>query len=340
MPRSQAHRTLFVVRGKLGDSLAAWPTIRAYRQHHPDEAIFVALRRNYAFLFQEEAGIRLLPFASTAELLLRVIGLRLTGGVQKLAVLWGFGQAVARVARWSGAPLRAYLDDRFGTLFDVIAPPTPNDYISDAAWRVATCLDPALPRPVALNIPSLANRRLKAQPKAIGLVPVADETRRVIDHTSLTKLVETARERFPGAPLWLLGNPKDEALQPILAAGLPEGVELKPFPELHQLVDALCHCHHLLTTDTGVYHLAASIGVPSTLFFGPTQPWKNALPEQPDVERVRLPSLANTHCEVKNCREPYCLRLAVDHWCKTKIATKLPDTLPTGCLLIAEEQNS
>ena len=108
---------------------------------------------------------------------------------------------------------------------------------------------------------------------------------------------------------------------------------------MHQLVDALCACRHLLTTDTGVYHLAASIGVPCTVFFGPTQPDKIVMPEQAGIEKVRLPSLANAHCEVKDCQQPFCLNLAVDRWCGGK--TDIPDTgrLPVGCLLIAPEEN-
>ena len=35
---------------------------------------------------------------------------------------------------------------------------------------------------------------------------------------------------------------------------------------------------HLHSTDTGIYHLAAAMGVPLTTYFGPTQPWKNGFP--------------------------------------------------------------
>lgn len=337
MSPTRAPRTLLVIRGKLGDSLAAWPTIRAYCKRHPEEKIVVALRRNYVFLFAQEPDVELLPFSSTVELLIRTFWLRLSGKIDKLAVLWGFGRAIERLARWSGAAVRVYIDERFRHLFTVIAPATPNDFISDTAWRVAACLDPALPRPLALQIPSLRNRRKVGDPAAIGLVPVADEPRRVMAPETLPQLVAEARRRFPGAPVWLLGNPKDSALQPILAAGLPAGVELKPFPKLEQLVEALNGCRHLLTTDTGVYHLAASIGVPCTVFFGPTQPDKIVMPEQSDVEKFRLPHLGNSHCEVKDCQQPFCLNLAVDRWSNGNSPIPQRDHLPNGCLLIAKE---
>ena len=325
-------RTLFVVRGKLGDTLAAWPSIRSYIDRHPQEEIWLAERRNYAFLLADEPGVRLLPFASSAALYFGVLRLRLSGGIARLAVAWGFGKAIARLARLSGARRRCYLDTRFPGLFTDIAPEQPNDYITDASWRVACLLDPELPRPQALYLGSLARRRQAAAPQAVCLVPVADEARRLLGHAALCDLAEAARQRFPDAPLWLLGNPQDVALQPLLAAGLPADVELKPFPQLEDLVDTLQHCHHLLTTDTGVYHLAAAMGVPATVFFGPTVPHKIVLPNQTAVDTVRFFSASQLHCEVKDCTRPRCLHLAVEQW--TRSGRTIPlDNLPPGCLL-------
>jgi ADP-heptose:LPS heptosyltransferase len=323
-----------LVRGKLGDTLAAWASIRSYGDRHPDERIWVAVRKNYAFLFAEEPGVRLIPFASSLELFARLLRLRLGGKLDKLAVIWGFGKQIPRIARLSGAPLKAYLDNRFGPVFNAIAPAQPNDYISDASWRVTRLLDPDLPRPLALSIPSLAARRRASTPNAICIVPVADEARRTMGRQTLDELIATARQRFPGAPLQLLGNPQDKALQPLIAAGLPADVELKPFPELAQLVDALCHCRHLLTTDTGVYHLAAAMGVPATVFFGPTQPGKTVMPEQPEIIRMRVERLGNAHCEVKDCQQPYCLEQAVRRWGGKTTAGSQP--LLKGCLLESE----
>lgn len=327
-------RTLLLVRGKLGDTLAAWASIRGYSDRHPDERIWVAVRKNYAFLFAEEPGVRLIPFASSLELFARLLRLRLGGKLDKLAVIWGFGKQIPRIARLSGAALKAYLDDRFRPAFNAIAPALPNDYISDASWRVSRLLDPELPRPLALTIPSLATRRRAATPSAICIVPVADEARRTMSRQTLDELFATARQHFPGAPLQLLGNPQDKALQPLIATGLPADVELKPFPELVQLVDALCHCRHLLTTDTGVYHLAAAMGVPATVFFGPTQPGKTVMPEQPRITRMRVERLGNAHCEVKECQQPFCLEQAVGQW-SDRTATGSP-TLLKGCLLKSE----
>lgn len=332
-------RTLFVVRGKLGDTLAAWPSIRSYIDRHPEEEVWLAVRRNYAFLLAGEPGIRLLPFASSAALYFGALRLRFNGGIAKLAVLWGFGKAVARLARLTGARQRGYLDSRFPGTFTDIAPATPNDLITDASWRVACLLDPTLPRPQALHIASLAARRQAASPQAICLVPVADEARRLLGHEALCDLAAAARQRFPGAPLWLLGNPQDAALQPLLAAGLPPEVELKPFPQLEDLVEALQHCRHLLTTDTGVLHLAVAMGVPATVFFGPTQPQKNVMPKQADISRQRVAELQNRHCEVKDCTRPRCLYLAVEQWTQRGRAIPL-DNLPPSCLLSKSDRET
>jgi len=332
-------KTLFVIRGKLGDTLAAWPSVALYAKRHPEEKIVLAVRRNYAFLLSRETAVRLLPFASSGELFLRVLWERLNGGIARLAVLWGFGKPVARLARLSGAPLRAYLDTRFGSTFNMIADESPNERISDAAWRVARLFDQDLPRPDQLGIPSLVAARRRHTQSAICLAPVADEARRCMDRPTLEQLIAGARQRFPDAPLWLLGNPDDQALAPLLATPLPEGVSLKPFPQLAQLVDALEQCRHLLTTDTGVYHLAASLGVPCTLFFGPTQPEKNTLPAQSEVAKLRLAPLGNRHCEIKTCHQPVCLHRIVSEWSDSSSNKRVPVELPSGCLLQASSLN-
>lgn len=331
-------RTLLLVRGKLGDTIAAWPTIRAYADRHPEEEVWFAVRQAYAPLFENEPDIRVLPFSSSAALYFGILRLRLFGGIARMASLWGFGKAIEKAGRLSGAKQRCYIDGRFGDAYTHSAGTTPNDTIGDPAWLVACQLDPTLPRPQQLELPVLARRRMLAQADAIALTPVADEARKVIDADGLRSMARVAKQRFPGAPIWLLGNPNDAALAPLLAEGLPEGVVLKPFRNMEELIDALAHTRALFTVDTGVYHLAAAMGVPTTAFFGPTLLLRAFLPEQPDVQGERLPQLGNLHCEIKTCTRPLCLYDAVAHWAGEPPPPR-PEILPEGCLLTETEAN-
>lgn len=331
-------RTLLLVRGKLGDTIAAWPTIRAYADRHPDEEVCLAVRGAYLPLFEREPGIRFLPFNTSAQLYFTILRLRLSGGIAKLATLWGFGKAAQRAAQLSGAPQRAYLDHRLGSAYNLIAPATPDDTIGDVAWRVASQLDPELPRPRLLALPALASRRSPAA-DAIALAPVADEARRVIDANGIAMLVRAARERFPNAPLWLLGNPHDAALNQLLAQGLPSGLVLKQFQSIPELIGLMTQTRSLFCVDTGLYHLAAAMGIPAQVFFGPSQSLRVLLPQQPGVSGVRLPQLGNLHCEVKTCLRPHCLYEAVAHWAGDPLPQR-PAQLPDGCLLTATESHT
>ena len=98
------------------------------------------------------------------------------------------------------------------------------------------------------------------------------------------------------------------------------------------LVDELAQLAHLYTTDTGVYHLAVAMGVPTTVFYGPTQPWKNGFPAQARLARIRLAALGGEHCEIKDCRQPVCLERAVALACGDA-AREPVDRTPEGCLL-------
>lgn len=334
VPSAPAKRTLFLIRGKLGDSLVNMMCVVEYARRHPEEKIFVLIRRAYAGLFEGLPGIELLPFDSSAELLWLTLRTRLGGGIDKLAVIWAFGSKMPWVARLSGAKLRAYLDHRFPEgVFTHIAPDLPVEYLCDVGWRVTCLLDPDVARPDRLTFANLARRR--KQGEYVALVPIADEVRRCLDHEHFCLLVEAARERFPGVRLVMFGNLRDAPLRALMERPLPPDVEFIPFSDVPTLVERLAHCVHLLTVDTGVSHLACAMEVPTTVFFGPTEPAKIILPAQQHVETVRLPALGpRNHCEVKHCRRPLCLYGGLREWASKKPLAS--ETLLDDCLLLTE----
>jgi len=113
---------------------------------------------------------------------------------------------------------------------------------------------------------------------------------------------------------------------------LPENVELKPFRALRDLIQEYLQISSWIGTDTGLFHLAVAMGIPATVFFGPTQPWKIVRPRQPHTRTVRLTALGPDHCEVKSCERPFCLHQAVATWCSTQSATDISHT-PAACPL-------
>jgi ADP-heptose:LPS heptosyltransferase len=181
-----------------------------------------------------------------------------------------------------------------------------------------------------VHLPSLA--ALRRPGGAIGIAPVSDETRRTIGPRVVHELVRALGARHAGRAIHVLVNRADRDAAPLLAAALPAGAVFRAFPTIEQLVAELAALEHLYTTDTGLYHLAVAMGVPTTVFYGPTQPWKNGMPGQPSLTRLRLAALGGEHCEEKGCGAAACLNHAVRLHAGVPASLDLEGT-PRGCLL-------
>jgi ADP-heptose:LPS heptosyltransferase len=335
-------RVLFVIRGKLGDTISAFATVRAYAEAHPADAITLLVRANYAPLFAQERGLRLVGFSSRLAMFAKLAWLRWTEPpFDALLVLLGFGPPVRRLGQMVRAARKVYLDGRFRDVYPEW-PEIPPDHVqSEPAWRVARVFAPGLAQPQRVHIPSLAalRRPRGSSPPAIGIAPVSDEPRRSMGPAVLRALIEALARERPGSAIHVLVNRADADAQPLLAmargSGLPAGAQLREFPRLEDLFAELAGLAHLHATDTGLYHLAAAMGVPLTTYFGPTQPQRNGFPAQPELTRVRIAALGGGHCEEKGCLRPVCLEIAVArHHGVEPPAYELAER-PPGCLLRA-----
>ena len=326
-----ARRILFAIRGKLGDSVISFATVRAWADAHPADELTLLVRANYAPLFAREAGIRVIGFASRLAMFAKLVALRWSEPpFDALLVLLGSGAPVRRLGRLVRARRKVFLDARFAEVYPEW-PRLPEDHLMpEKAWRVARVCEPSLAPPRRSRIPSLA--RLRRAAGAIGIAPVADEARRTMNPDAVATLVGVLRARHPGSEIRVLINRDDRDARPLVARGLPPGAAFRPFPSLDALVTELAGLEHLYVTDTGLYHLAVAMGVPCTVFYGPTQPWRNGFPEQPDLVRVRLAALGGEHCEEKGCLHPLCLDQAVVLHCGAPLALDVTPT-PAGCLL-------
>jgi ADP-heptose:LPS heptosyltransferase len=328
-------RFLFVLRTKLGDTLIHFQTVRAFAARHPGDEITLATRADYAPLLEGEPGVRLLRFRNRAEMVSKLLWLRLTRpSFDALAVLTGYGPSMLQVARLVRTRRRLFFDARFPQAYPEHPAPYQETSLVDRSWQTARLLDPALPKPDRLELPALRARRLGTpnRARAVGVVPLANELRRNIDSPTLLQLVARVQRSHPGHPVWVFLNPGDRGAAELGEARLPDGVEWRLFRTLEELLPQYIHLDGWYGTDTGLYHLAVAIGIPASVFFGPTQPQLIVMPAQPEATWVRLDALGADHCDEKACARPLCLHQAIATWSQAPVGTRLEET-PAACPL-------
>jgi ADP-heptose:LPS heptosyltransferase len=327
-----SRRVLFVIRGKLGDTITAYATVRAWAAAFPQDALTVLVRASYAPLLEGEPGIRLIGFGSRIAMFAKLLWMRVTEApFDALLVLLGFGAPIHRLGKMVRARRKVYLDERFRDVYPEWPALSPDYVQSEPAWKVAQIAEPSLKQPLVSRIESLAARRRPEN--VIGIAPVSDEPRRSMGPVVLRSLIEALRREHPGHAIHVLINRSDADAQPLLAAGLPEGAQFREFPTLEILFAEVGRLAHLHSTDTGLYHLAAAMGVPLTTYYGPTQPQRNGFPAQPALARVRIAALGGDHCEEKGCRRPVCLEIPVAVHHGSEPPAYDVDERPAGCLL-------
>lgn len=328
-------RFLFVLRTKLGDTLIHFQTVRAFAARHPGDEITLATRADYADLLEGEPGVRILRFANRAEMFSKLLWRRLTRpSFDALAVLTGYGPSMLQVARLVRARRRLFFDARFPEAYPEHPAAYAETSLVDRSWQTARLLDPELPKPDRLELPSLRARRLatRNRARAIGIVPLANELRRNLDPAALLQVVGDVRATHPAQPIWIFLNPDDQGAAALGSLTLPRGVEWRRFRTLAALVPHYLHLDGWYGTDTGLYHLAVAMGIRATVFFGPTQPQLIVMPGQPEATWVRLDTLGARHCDEKACARPLCLHQAVASWCRAAIDMPI-DSTPGGCPL-------
>lgn len=328
-------RVLFVLRGKLGETVVAFATVRAFADAHPGDEVTLLVRASYAPLFEYETGMRVIGFSSRIAMFATLLRLRwFEAPFDALLVLLGAGPPIATLGRLVRAQRKIFLDGRFADIYKQW-PQVPGDHRHfEPAWLVARAYEPDLAAPQYSRVPSLAARRHPMN--IVAVAPVSDEPRRSLAPGTLHALIAALARWHPGCEIRVLVNPADRGAQPLLEAGriagLPAGAQFERFLSLQMLIESLSRLAHLYSTDTGVYHLAAAIGVPTTTYFGPTQPWKNGFPAQPALTRVRLAALGGDHCEEKQCVRPICLANAVALHAGAQADSSVEGT-PPRCLL-------
>jgi len=333
MPR----RILFAIRSKLGDTLISYAAARAYVDAHPEDDVTLLTRSDYAQLLAGETGLRVIGFDSRIEMRAKLLWLRLSEpAFDVLAVLWGSGPPIAAIGRGVKAARKIAWNNKFAPDVFEQGNLQPDPLLVEPAMSVIHAFEPTLLAPRRLRIPSLV-ARYASQPRregqeVIGVVPIADELRRNFDAPTLLILLAELRRRHPQARLRVFANPRNAGAPELLRTPLPANCEWRDFRDLRDLLTQYMELTAWYGTDTGLYHLAVATGIPATVFFGPTQPHKIFMPEQPAASWVRLEALGDMHCEQKACTRPCCLHQAVADFCGAPGTTRLDET-PADCPL-------
>ncbi len=327
-------RILFVVRSKLGDTLVNFAIIRKYVDLNPNDKIFFLVRKDYARILHNEAGLKIISFSSKGEMYLKLIFLRLTApAFDILAVLFSSGRPNKYIGLLTKAKRKIIWNKKDApNIFEEGIKPSMTHHISDA-MRVIRKFDPKFKTPDILSIPSLVNARNLNKQFAIGIVPLSLELRRNMNDSSLRNLINTLKKNYPKVILRVFINPDDNVARDILEKNFIDEVELIVFKNLEDIIARYSELIAWFGVDTGLYHLAVACGIPSTIFFGPTQPLNIVMKKQPNVKAYRLAGLKNLHCDEKGCKNPVCLHTNISLFSNIQEEKVNLNNLPEHCLL-------
>lgn len=323
-------RIFVMIRDKLGDSVIAFQALSAYREAHPEQAITVMVHAHYLPLFEHEKGYCFVPYRSNPGALLWALWQRLLGRrYDALLLLRGFGEKMVRFARYLPADRRIHALNRFPEVFVDSAPALPREQTEAEAivapsMRGLRQLDPGLVAPERLSLPGLSGK-YRRKPSCVVVCPVSDEARKNLSPDDVRRLLPLLHIRHPGLPIRVLVRNDGEGR---FVVGVLDDAEVVAFGAIKPLLTHLGEAAAYYGCDTGLYHVAAAMDIPATVFFGPTQPYKVLLPRQ-SVKTVRLAALGQAHCDNKACRVPACIDMAVGAWCgQLANASPLPDNCP------------
>lgn len=327
-------RILFVVRSKLGDTLINYSLIRQYVDLNPDDNVFFLVRKDYASIIKNEVGLKIIPYTNKGMMYLKLFFLRLKEPkFDILAILFSSGKPNKYIGLLTNAKRKIIWNKKDAPhIFEEGINPY-FDHHSSPGTSVINKFDSKFVPSHILSIPSLVNARNLKKHFAIGIVPLSLELRRNMDDLSLKRLINILKKKYPKKILRVFINPKDKGAKAILENNYFAEIEIIKVEKLEDIVSRFSELIAWFGVDTGLFHLAVSCGIPSTIFFGPTQPINVVMKKQPNVRAYRLEGLKNSHCNEKKCTKPSCLHLNISLFCKTTKLNLNFSELPELCPL-------
>jgi len=273
---------LIVAPNWIGDAVMSLPVLSALRRHRPSDRMTILAPRGPAAIYRA---------AGTADAVWtrgNFLGDVLAARAARFDEAWLLPNSMraALLAFFSGARRRlGYATDRRRALLTDALPPPPRTehQIRDYDALLAHAGVPPDPGPPTLPIPEPAARRAAEAVAAAGLP--ADtvilcpgsafaETKRWPPER-FAALADRLRERGLAAAIAV--GPGEEALGHALARLTREPVPiLGPDLDPVELAAVFARVRAIVSNDSGPAHLAAAVGAPVVVFFGPTDPGRTA----------------------------------------------------------------
>ena len=210
--------------------------------------------------------------------------------------------AVAGISRRIG-----YATDGRGPLLtDVVTDPRPRHTVHEAdrfAFIAGHAGCAAVgPDDHRLEIPSLASRATAILPAGSAYVGIfagsANDPAKRWPPMAFARLIDLLHERC-GAQALLLGSDADRAVNDAVAAACQTHPMIPDCDELTDLAAALTRCRVVVGNDTGGTHLAAALGRPTAVLFGPTDPARTC--PRGDLVRVLSAHRFCQPCDYSEC---------------------------------------
>jgi heptosyltransferase-2 len=336
VPLDDAERILVRVPNWVGDAVISLPALDALRARFPRATLAVLARPHVADLYRGRAGVdRVMVFDHRGSH--RGVGgaLELARELRAerfdLAVLFQNAFQAALLARLAGIPRRVgYARDARGPLLTRAVPvprpaeiPPHESYYYLELLRRAGWLDPL---PVVERIPLVpapaAVEKMRGRLREFGLGDGPARRLRVVlapgasygsakcwlpeRYAALAdRLVEAA-----GAAVLLCGTPSEGRLGEAIAARMKtRPISLIGETSLEDFLGLLPLADLFIGNDSGAMHLAAGVGLPQVIVFGPTDEAGTG-PLNPRARLVKEPV---------SCSPCFLRRCPVDHRCMTRV---------------------
>ena len=305
----------------LGDTIMALPALRGLRAARPDVCV-VAIGRWAALLAGQDVADALVPYPSDGGARRRLAAsLRGMRAAAALLLPNSFESALA-ASRWRARTSLGYDTDLRRSLLSHAVPlPSPRRHQVDEYRRLLEAAGVTVPEsdPVwRLADDAAADELVSALLRDAG---VSDGRRAVGLHLGASfgpsKLWPAAafgeaasRLRERGLHPVLLGSPGDTGMAAAVSSFAGWAVpSLVGQDRLELLPRLLARLACLISSDTGVAHLAAAVGTPTVTLFGPTDPRLTA-------PRGRTALAVEGHAPCAPCFLPRC---PIDHVCMRDI---------------------
>jgi len=316
-------RTLVIRRGGLGDFILALPVLEALHQRFPGHHLEVMGPPSLISLAIGSGHIRGAKSAETPGLS--------TFYAERARLdpcLSEYFRTFSRIIVLGVDPEGRFSRNlrRAGAKEVAVFPPFPPDEIIEHVSDYLVRLTTGIPRAEAPRVRLLPDEMRAAGenllskletglvrdgfPALIAVHPGSGGAGKIWPPSSMAGVARSLIDEGSAEGLILIQGPADEEYAGLLRRSL-EGVPMVPVlnPPLMELAAVLRCARLFLGSDSGCAHLAAAVGVPTVVIFGPTDPRRWA-PRGPEVAiiRSRKPCAPCGSDTIRTCPQRACLR--------------------------------